>query len=153
MKQLSLIVCCSMAVMIHASVARSQVFKPIDPSKRADDIQNKDVRFGTTESKTVTMNTKEMSRSPVSSKMVVLKGDVELNRLELQTLSLGTLTKSSLPQKNFTPKRAVIIVDKVRSEKELDDVRQTRAPVAQRQIRPFAPGGEEELKKQINVLP
>ena len=44
------------------------------------------------------------------------------------------------------------IADNVRSEKDLNDMRQAKAPITKRQIRPFTLGGEEELKKQLNTL-
>ena len=138
---------------LWAAAAPAQVFHPVDPTKRADDVNGKDLQFGTAEFKTVTLGTREMSGASVSDKIVELKGDVELTKLKLQTLDLGNTTKTNvLLYKNFTAKR-VAVTDNVRPDKDLDDVRQAKAPISQRQIRPFMPGGEEELKKQLGKPP
>jgi hypothetical protein len=138
---------------LSAAAASAQVLRPVDPTKRADDVEGKDLQFGSAEFKTITTDTREMGRSSVSDKAAVLKGDVAgLKRLELQTLDLGTVTRTNLPFKNFTAKRAAV-TDKVRLGKDLNDVRQAVAPILQRQIRPFTPGGEEELKNQLNKPP
>ena len=149
MKRLGLIVSFAAAIMVFTAPVPALILKPIDPTKRADDVNNSNLQLGTAELNTITTDTREMGRSSVSDKAAVLKGDVTgLNRLELQTLDLGSVTKTNLPYKNFAAKRAAI-TDNARSEKDLNDVRQAKAPISQRQIRPFTPGGEEELKKQL----
>jgi hypothetical protein len=152
MNRLGLIVSCAAAIAVFTAPVPAQMLKPIDFAKSADGVNGKDLQFGTVELKTITKDTVGMRRSPVSDKTAVLKGEMpELKKLELQTLDLSTLTKTNLPLKNFTAKRAAI-TDKVRSTKDLNDVRQARAPITKRQIRPFTPSGEEELKKQLNTL-
>jgi hypothetical protein len=153
MKRLSLIISYAAAIAVLTASVFAQVFKPIDPTKRADNVNGKDLQFGSAEFKTVTPDTREMSGASVSDKMAELKGDVELTKLKLQTLDLGNATKTNvLLYKNFTAKR-VAVTDNVRPDKDLDDVRQAKAPISQRQIHPFMPGGEEELKKQLSKPP
>ena len=133
---------------LWAAAAPAQVFHPIDPTKRADNVNGKDLQFGIVESKTVTLDTREMNGASVSDKIVELKGDMKLTKLKLKSLDLATVTKADIPHKNFTTKRAAI-ADDVQLNKDLSDVREAKAPISQRQIHPFAPGGEEELKKQL----
>ncbi|MGD0016716.1 MAG: hypothetical protein ABSC38_04260 [Verrucomicrobiia bacterium] len=152
MKRLSLIVSYTMAIAMLTASVSAQVFKPIDPTKNADAINGKDLQFDTAKLKTVTPGTREMKGASVSDKFVELKGDVEFTKLKLQTLDLATVTKPDIPHKNFTAKR-VAVTDNVRPDKDLDDVRQAKAPISQRQIHPFMPGGEEELIKQLGKPP
>jgi hypothetical protein len=137
--------------MVFTAPVPAQILKRIDPAKLADNVSSKDLQLGTAELNTITTDTREMGRSSVSDKTAELKGDAAgLKRLELQTLDLGSVTKTNLPHKNFTTKRAAI-ADNARSEKDLNGMRQAKAPIAKRQIRPFTPAGEEELKKQLNT--
>jgi hypothetical protein len=125
-----------------------QVKKPIDYSKQAD-VNGKNVTFGELHYGTVSPPTRAGSAtSPLS------KGDLQLKRLELNEVNLksvemSTVSEPMLPQVNFTAKRAA--VDKVNDQgsRQLDQTKQ-KAPITSRQIRPFTPGGEEELKKQLN---
>ena len=151
MKRLGFIVSCAAAITVFTAPVPAQVFKPIDPTKVAD-VNGKNLQLGTAELKTITTETREMGRATVSDKTAVLKGDAAgLKKLDLQTLELGSVTKTNLLYKNFVAKRAVI-ADNARSDKDSTSVRQAKAPISQRQIRPFMPGGEQELKKQLNTL-
>jgi hypothetical protein len=150
MKRLGLIVSCAAAITVFTAPVPAQVFKPIDPTKLAD-VNGKNLQLGTADLKTIATDTREMGRASVSDKTAVLKGNAAgLKRLELQTLDLGNITKTNLLYQNFTAKRAVI-ADKAQLAKDLDSVRKTKVPIAKREIRPFTPGGEEELKKQLNT--
>jgi hypothetical protein len=152
MKRLCLIISCAAVITVFTAPVPAQILKPIDHNKLADDVSSKNLQFGSAEFNTIKMDTRETARSSVSDKTAVLKGNVGLNKLELQTLNLDNIIKTNLQFKNFTAKRAAI-TDKARSDKDLSDVQQAKAPIAKRQIRPFAPGGEEELKKQLNTPP
>ena len=151
MKRLGLIVSCAAAITVFTTPVPAQVLKPIDPTKLADDVNSKNLQLGAAEFKTITKDTLEMDRSSVSDKTAELKRDAAgPKRLELQTLDLGSVTRTNLPYKNFAAKHAAI-TDNARSEKDLNAVRQAKAPIAKREIRPLTPSGEEELKKQLNT--
>jgi hypothetical protein len=76
---------------------------------------------------------------------------MQLNEVNLKSIEMPTVPQPMLPQVNFTAKRAA--ADKVndRGTRQLDQTKQ-KAPITGRQIRPFTPGGEEELKKQLNTV-
>jgi hypothetical protein len=69
--------------------------------------------------------------------------------VDLESVEFSTISTPILPQANFTAKRAAA-GDKLSDEnqKQLAHSKQ-KAPVTERQIRPFTPGGMEELKKQL----
>jgi hypothetical protein len=125
-----------------------QITKPLDYNKQAD-VSGKSVTFGDLHYGTISQPTRIGSTpSPLS------KGDLQLQRMELNEVNLKsieepTVSQPVLPQANFTAKRAV--ADKVndRATRQLDQTKQ-KAPITDRQIRPFTPAGEEELKKQLN---
>jgi hypothetical protein len=121
--------------------------KPLDYSKQAD-VNGKTVTFGDLHYGTVSQPTR-----PGSTTSPLSKGDLQLHRMELNEVNLksvdmSTVSEPVLPQVNFTAKRAA--ADKVNDQgsRQLDQTRQ-KAPITSRQIRPFTPGGEEELKKQL----
>ncbi|MGO9609316.1 MAG: hypothetical protein ACLPT4_06740 [Verrucomicrobiia bacterium] len=125
-----------------------QIKKPLDYSKQAD-VNGKTVTFGDLHFGTVSQSARTGSTtSPLS------KGDLQLHRMELNEVNLKSVDMSAvpepvLPQVNFSPKRAA--ADKVNDQgtRQSDQTRQ-KAPITDRQIRPLTPGGEEELKKQLN---
>lgn len=127
-----------------------QIKKPFDLTKQAD-VNDKTVTFSDLHYGTVTQSTRTDSRtSPLS------KGDLELQRMDLsdanfKSVELSTVSEPMLPQVNFSAKRAA--ADKVtdQGDRQLDQAKQ-KAPVTSRQIRPFSPGGEEDLKKQLNSI-
>ena len=125
-----------------------QVKKPLDYSKQAD-VNGKTVTFGDLNYGTVSQSTRAGSTtSPLS------KGDLQLHRMELNEVNLksvdmSTVSEPVLPQVNFSPKRAA--ADKVNDQgARQSDQSKLKAPITDRQIRPFTTGGEEELKKQLN---
>jgi len=127
-----------------------QITNPLDYNKRAD-VNGKNVTFSDRHYGTVSYPTRAGSTtSPLS------KGDLQLQRVELnevntKSVEMSTLSEPVLPQVNFSAKRAA--VDKVndQSGRQLDQTKQ-KPPITNRQIRPFTPAGEEELKKQLNTM-
>ncbi len=125
-----------------------QATKPLDYTKQAD-VNGKTVTYGDLHYGTISQPTRAGSTtSPLS------KGDLQLQRLELneidhKSVDLSTISEPTVPRVNYTAKRAA--VDKVNDEsnRQLDQSKQ-KAPITDRQIRAFAPGGQEELKKQLN---
>ncbi len=83
---------------------------------------------------------------PLSGKKVDVNG-VNLPNAELKSLNLSEIQMKSSPQRNFAAKRATL-PDKLPTQKT---VASTNAPIARRQIYPFKPGGDEELRKQLNI--
>jgi hypothetical protein len=76
---------------------------------------------------------------------------MELNEVDLKSIEMSTVSEPVLPQVNFSAKRAA--VDKVNDQgaRQLDQTKQ-KAPITSREIRAFTPGGEQELKKQLNTI-
>ena len=127
--------------------ASAQVLKPIDPNKQADEINNKTVQAADVNLNTISQPTRSFPTSPLTDKQQKLK-DVNTKTVDLNTLQRPTIPQDTLPQKNFTAKRAT------ESNKTSPDtqktVKQPVAPIPDRQLHPFAPGGEDELKKQFH---
>ena len=128
------------------SGANAQLFKPIDPNQKAD-IGNKSVDFGEAQFKVLPQATRDQPGATLSKGDLKLEG-FETKQVDLKSLEMSTVVKPVLPQANFTAKR---VAEKISEEggKNLDHAKE-KAPVTNRQIRPFAPGGEQELKKQLS---
>jgi hypothetical protein len=62
---------------------------------------------------------------------------------------MNSVSTTVLPKTNFTAKRAAVDKSNDLAKKQVDQTKRV-APITDRQIRPFTPGGEEELKKQLN---
>lgn len=128
------------------SGAGAQIFKPIDPNKKAD-IGDKSVNFGEAQFKVIPQPTRDQPNSSLSKGNLNLQ-EFETKQVDLNTLETSTVVKPVLPQANFTAKRIAVKISDA-GGKNLDHAKE-KAPINKRQIRPFAPGGEEELKKQLN---
>jgi hypothetical protein len=144
MKRRYLLGLCSVLVIVAASRAVAQGFKPIDRTKQAD-VNGKIISPDNLNLKNVAQPTRSFWQSPRSDERQSLP-QVDLKNVDLQQLRLAGYSTEILPQQNFTAKRAAI-TEKPRVEK---DVQHTKAPIKDRQLHPFAPGGEEELEKQLN---
>jgi hypothetical protein len=127
----------------------AQILKPIDPTTQAD-INGKNVSFGNVQFGTISQPTRELPESTTA------KGDLKLRdvdwkdkNVDVKSLDMSTVSIPVLAKANFRAKRAA--VDKVNDEgkKQVGQTKQI-APITARQIRPFTPGGEAELKKQLN---
>ena len=125
----------------------AQLLKPIDPNQKAG-IGDKSVKFGDAQLNTISQPTADLPNAELS------KGDLKLqdadtkNVTDLKSLDYSTVETHVLPQANFTAKRIAIKSNEA-NDKKLDDTKK-KAPINQRQIRPFTPSGEQELKKQLN---
>jgi hypothetical protein len=71
---------------------------------------------------------------------------VELKNVDLQQLQLSGYRTQFVPMQNSTAKRAAI-TEKPRDEKQIS---RTKVPIKDREIHAYTPGGEKELKKQLN---
>jgi hypothetical protein len=126
-----------------------QIRKPVDQGKKAG-VSDKNVSFSDAQFDTISQPMRDSPKVPLS------RGDVRFQDATLKSkdtnfrmLDMSTVSTTVIPKANFTAKRAV--VDKVNGESKKQADQTTRvAPITDRQIRPFAPAGEEELKKQLN---
>jgi len=128
------------------SLAGAQVLRPIDPSKKAD-VDMKSLSLGDAQFQTVTQPTRDQPAATLSKGTLSLQ-DIQEKQIDFQTLEKPTVEKPTLHQPNFTAKRIPVEINEA-SNKNLDHAKK-KAPITNRQIRPFAPGGEQELKKQLN---
>jgi hypothetical protein len=128
----------------------AQVLRPIDPNKRASEVENKSVQFGNVHLETLTHGTRDIKIAPGSGKNASFK-NVNLSDVDLKTLSFSDLPMKTLPRQNFMAKRAVL-PDKAPPQEQLG-LSRTKAPITKREIRAFTPEGEEELKRQLHGLP
>jgi hypothetical protein len=128
-------------------LADAQIIKPIDYKKDAD-VNNKSASYGDLQFDTISQPTRDVAKAPIAKGDMKLQG-VDLNQMNLQMLDMSTIPTATLPKANFTAKRATVDKMNDQSAKQLDQTKQ-KAPVTEHQIRAFAPGGEDDLKKQLN---
>jgi hypothetical protein len=126
--------------------AHGQLVQPAAPHKSADDVNNKTVSFPGASFDSLPQLTHATAESPLNRKHVRLK-DVSSNQLEWRSLSLGAVKTKNLPQSNFVAKRAAISTQR----REFHVIKTSNAPITNRQIRAFTPGGEDELRRQLNT--
>ncbi len=144
MKWLYLLGLCGVLSVIVARPAPAQVVRTIDPTKQAD-VNGKIISPSTLNLKGVAQPTVNFSRSPRSDERQSFS-QIELKNVDLQQLQLSGYSTQIVPQQNFTAKRATV-AEKAHDEKQFPV---TKAPIKDRQIRPFTAAGNEELKKQLN---
>ena len=128
-------------------LADAQIIKPIDYRKQAD-VDNKTANFSDLQFGTVSQPTRDVSKAPITQGDLKLQG-VDLNQMDLKMVDTSVVPTAVLPKANFTAKRATADKMNDQSDKQLDQTKQ-KAPISERQIRAFAPGGEEALKKQLS---
>jgi len=136
-----------------------QATQPLDYTKQAD-VNGKTVHFGDLQYGTVPQPSRTWpasqpirespTASPLSKGNLQLQS-VELNEVKPNSVELSTLSRPVLPQANFTAKRAAADKTNDQGSRQLEQSKQN-APITNRVIRPFTPGGEEELKNQLNKL-
>ena len=134
------------------STASAQVLKPLDINKQAD-VNGKNVSFDNLQFDTISQPTRELPKSTISKGNLKLQSaDSNDKGVEFKSLDMPTVSKPTLQKANFTAKRAVVD-NQISDEdgKQRNDAKQ-KAPITNRQIRPFLPGGEDELKKQLNEM-
>jgi hypothetical protein len=125
-----------------------QNVNPIDYTKQAD-VNKKTLTLGDVPFNTISQPTRDLpNRSPIAKGDLKLSG-VDLKDMDLKTLEMNSVSTPVLPKTNFTGKRAAADKPNDLTKKQVDQTKQV-APITDRQIRPFTPGGEEELKKQLN---
>jgi hypothetical protein len=126
--------------------ANAQILKPIDPNKKADLDTKSSLNLDEAQFPTVSQPTRDEPGAVLPQGDVKLR-DVHEKQVNLENLKMPTIEKPVLPQANFTAKN---IATKVRDEsnKNLSQSKE-KAPITNRQIRPFTPSGEQEMKKQL----
>jgi len=140
-----------------SSTAHAQIVKPIDVTKQAD-VNGKTVSFGNVQFDTLSQPTRDLPGSPLS-KGDVRYQDVDQKKKDFKTLDMSTVSEQTVPKANFTAKRADVDVPSPETRKQADqakkqaDQARKQAPINDRQIRPFNPAGEEDLKHQLNEPP
>ena len=144
MKRLLTILAISLAGWL-SPLADAQLIKPIDHKKEAD-VNNKNLNYGDLHFDTISQPTRDIPKSPITKGDVKLQG-VDLNQMDLKMLDMSVVPTADLPKANFKAKRAAVDKMNDQSAKQLDQTKQ-KAPITERQIRAFVPGGEEELKKE-----
>jgi hypothetical protein len=127
-----------------------QIKKPIDYTKKAD-VGDRTVNFDDLHYGTVSQPSRTWSTPSPLSKSDLQLQSAELNEVKLKSVETSTVSEPMLPQVNFTAKRAAADKPNDQGSRQLQQTKQ-KAPITSREIRPFAPGGEEELKKQLNKL-
>jgi hypothetical protein len=123
---------------------------PIDRTKQAD-VSGKNVSYGDMPFDTISQPSRDVPRSPLTKGDLKLQG-VDLNNMDLSTRDMSTVSLPVLPKANFTAKRATVDKQNDQTRKQVDHTTR-KAPITDRQIRPFTPAGEEELKRQLNEPP
>jgi exopolysaccharide biosynthesis protein len=135
---------------------RAQIVKPIDPTKQAD-VSGKTVSFGDVQFDTLSQPARNFTDSSISKGTVKFqdvdqrKSDIHRQKMDFRTLDMSRVSEPTMTKANFTAKRAAVDM----SSEPGKQVEQTKkkAPISQRQIRPFTPSGEEDLKHQLNEPP
>jgi len=146
MKRLLTILAIALAGCL-SPLANAQLIKPIDYKKQAD-VNDKNLNYGDLHFDTVSQPTRDMPKSPITKGDMKLQG-ADLNQMDLKMLDMSAIPTADLHKANCTAKRAAADKMNDQSAKQLDQTKQ-KAPITERQIRAFVPGGEEQLKKQLN---
>ncbi len=123
---------------------------PVDRTKLAD-VNGKTVSYSNVPFDTISQPTRDVPGSPLTKGVLKFQG-VDLNNVDLSTRDMSTVSLPVLPKANFTAKRATADKQNDQTSKQVDHTTR-KAPITDRQIRPFTPAGEEELKKQLNEPP
>ena len=129
-----------------------QVTQPLDRSKQAD-VNQKTLSFGDVPMNTLSQPMRVLPGSPLS------KGDLKLEQLDQKKaefnttpMNMNTVPTPSLPQANFNTQSAAADVPSDKTGKQAEEAKK-KTPITERQIKPFTPAGEEELKHQLNDPP
>ena len=144
----------ALAVLLAASLftlVHAQVLKPLDLTKQAD-VNNKTVTFGEVQFDSLSQPTSVLPSSSPLSKGKLKFQDVDQKKAEFNTLEMSTISRPTLPKANFTTRRASVDMTSDVGRKQADQTRK-QARINERQIHPLTPGGEEELKHQLNEPP
>jgi uncharacterized lipoprotein YbaY len=144
MKRLTVLMASAMLAGVIQTRA-ADFLRPVDPSRQAD-INGKNASLGDLNLDSVSQPTRSTPMSPISGKAYNVK-DVTLTERSLKTVRFNTVPLADAPSRNFAAKRAQADTN-VRRERE---VTKSEAKVRDRQIRAFTPGGEQELKEQLNL--
>jgi hypothetical protein len=130
--------------------AHAQIIKPLDRSKQAD-VNDKTLTFGDAPLGSLSQPMADLPGSPLSKGDLKLQ-DVDQKKSDFKSLELSTVSTTTLPKGNFTTRRAEADVPSDETKKQSDQTKKD-AQINKRQIKPFTPSGEEELKHQLNEPP
>jgi hypothetical protein len=144
-----------LAVFLSSPV-HGQIVKPIDLKKQAD-VNGKSVNFGDLQFDTLSQPANGLAGSSVSKGNLKFqdvdqkKADIHRQKMDFNAVDMSTVSEPTVPKANFTAKRAEVDM----SSEPRKQVEQTKkkAQINQRQIHPFTPAGEEDLKHQLNEPP
>lgn len=142
-----LILLASTFVAFLSLSARAQIMQPLDRSKEAD-VNSKVLNYGNAPLSTLSQPTTVLPGSPLPKGDLKFQ-DVSQKKADLNTLEMNTVPLATLPKANYTAKRATADVPNDQSGKQADQT-QKKAKINEREIKPFTPAGEEELKHQFN---
>jgi hypothetical protein len=149
--KLGLILQAVICALLFSLPVRAQIVKPIDRTKQAD-VNDKTLSFGDVPLNTLSQPTSDLSGSPLPKGELKFQ-DVGQKNADLKTLEMPTVSTPSLPRSNFTTRRAAADVPSDETNKKQAEQARKKAQINERQIRPFTPAGEEELKRQLNEPP
>jgi hypothetical protein len=138
-----------LAAMLSMPV-HAQIIKPLDRSKQAD-VNDKTLNFGDAPLGSLSQPMVELPGSPLSKGDLKLQ-DVDQKKTDFKSLELSTVSTATLPKGNFTTRRAEADVPSDETRRQSDQTKKN-APINGRQIKPFTPAGEQELKHQLNESP
>ena len=145
-----LLVVASIAALLSRAGAWTNPRTPIDRTKQAD-VSDKNVTLGNVSFDTISQPTRAETPSPLTKGDLKLQG-VDLSNVDLSTRDMSTVSLPVVPKANFTAKHAVADKPNDQTSKQVDHTAR-KAPITDRQIRPFTDAGEEEMKKQLNGPP
>jgi hypothetical protein len=137
------------AVLVSSPVY-AQIVKPLDRTKQAD-VNDKTLNYGDLQFNNISQPMSDLPGSALSKGDLKLQ-DADQKKADLKMLEMHTVTTSSLPGSNFTTRRAEVDVTSDETRKQSEQTRK-KAQINERQIKPFTPTGEEELKHQLNEPP
>ena len=146
----------SILAVFLSSPVHGQIVKPIDPTKQAD-VGGKSVSFSDLQFDTLSQPANGLAGSSVSKGSVKFqdidqkKADIHRQKMDFKALDMSTISEPTMIKANFTAKRAA--VDMSSEPGKQAEQTKKKAQISQRQIRPFTPSGEEDLKHQLNEPP
>jgi hypothetical protein len=145
MNRIRLVGICGVVVATMAVGADAQLLRRVDPNKEAD-LGNPNITAPTLNLETLPQPGRSLPPSALSGRERALN-EVRFHDVTLGEARFHDVPTQRVPTQNFTSRRAAVS-EQFRSQRQ---VSHGAAPIPDRQIRPFMPGGEEELKEQLKI--
>jgi hypothetical protein len=133
-------------VLVGALNSQALFFQTIDPAHPADTVNGKVVSMPTVNLNSVAQPTRGLPSATLDKGTLKLKNAETGKTRQYRTLDQAIVPEATAKQQNFEAKRAAIREDKVNQ----GVVSEPKAPISKRQLRPYAPLGEDELKRQLD---